>query len=61
MLKIMNIVEDLLDGCALLEHCGNLYEYAGFENGKYIFQNVNDDSYIRCTYESLLSREYEIK
>ena len=62
MLKIMNEVEDLLDGCALLEYSGNLYELAGFENGKYIFQNVNDDSHIRCTYESLwASREYEIQ
>lgn len=57
----MNEVEDLFDGCALLEYGGNLYEFAGFENGKYIFQNVNDDSHIRCTYESLSSREYEIQ
>lgn len=46
-------LNDLLEGVALLGYFGNLYEYAGMEAGKYIFQSVNDDSYIKVTPESL--------
>lgn len=55
-------INELLDGCALLECLGNLYEFIGSENGKYIFQNVNNDSYIKCSYKSLLTMpEYDIQ
>jgi hypothetical protein len=56
-------VADLLDGVALLERLGDLYEYIGTdENGKLLFQSVNDDHYIRTSYENLLTMpEYEVK
>lgn len=54
-------IEDLLDGCGLLERFGNLYEYCGSKDGKLLFQNVSDDSHIEVTYESLLgTSEYSI-
>lgn len=46
-------IADILDGCALLERCGNLYEYAGMDGERYIFQNVNDDSWVAMNYEAL--------
>lgn len=52
--KLMKEVKCLLDGHALLEYIGNYYEYVGSENGKFIFQNVNDDSHIKLSYEQLL-------
>lgn len=53
---------DILDGVALLEYFGNLYEYAGMESGKYIFQSVNDDSYIKVTPENLRTcQEYGVQ
>ena len=52
--KLMKEVKCLLDGHALLEYIGNYYEYIGSENGKFIFQNVNDDSHIKLSYEQLL-------
>lgn len=55
-------VNDILDGVALLEYFGNLYEYAGMESGRYIFQSVNDDSYIKVTPESLRTfPEYDVQ
>lgn len=50
----MKEIKCLLDGHALLEYIGNYYEYVGSENGKFIFQNVNDDSHIKLSYEQLL-------
>lgn len=48
-------LERICDGCALLESStGNLYEYVGFRNGRYIFQNVSDDSHIEARMESLI-------
>lgn len=47
-------LELILDGCALLEAYGNYYEYIGNVDGRLCFQNVNDDSYIKSTYERLL-------
>lgn len=55
-------VEDVLDGAALLEYLGNLYEYAGMDQGKYLFQSVNDDHSIWGSYENLLTMpEYDIQ
>lgn len=55
-------LNDILEGIALLEYFGNLYEYAGMEAGKYIFQCVSDDSYIKVTAESLRTLpEYDIQ
>ena len=35
-------INDVLDGCALLEYLGDLYEYTGSSNnGKHIFQCVS--------------------
>lgn len=52
-------VDELIDGCALLEYLGNLYEYIGTENGKFIFQNINNDHFIKRDKENLLTmREY---
>lgn len=50
---IQNYICDLLDGCVLLEYLGNLYEYIGSENGMYLFQDVNDDHWIKIDYEKL--------
>lgn len=43
-----------------IEYLGNIYEHIADENGKAIFQNVNDDSYIEidlvhCTEYRVLS------
>ena len=55
-------IEDLMDGVALLESTGNLYEYAGTEQGKYFFQCVSNDQFIRTNYESLFTLpEYGIQ
>ena len=55
-------IRELLDGCALLECLGNLYEYIGLENGMYLFQSVNDDHWIKTDYEKLRTMpEYSIK
>ena len=32
----------LLDGEAWVEYLGNLYEYIGDQDGKHLFQNIND-------------------
>lgn len=54
--------EDLIDGVALLEFLGNLYEYAGTDRGHYIFQSVSNDQFIRANYENLLTMpEYGIQ
>lgn len=47
------MINDLLEGCALLEYFGNLCEYVGHEKELLLFQCVNDDSYIKRTYEQL--------
>lgn len=44
-----------------IEYLGNIYEYIADENGKAIFQNVNDDGYIEidlihCTGYRVLSK-----
>ncbi len=60
----MNIKQahDLLDGVALLECLGNLYEYIGTEQSKHIFQSVNDDHIIKTSFENLISMpEYNIQ
>ena len=47
-------INEIMEGCALLECCGNLYEYIGNNRrNKMLFQNVNDDSYLRLSYEEL--------
>ena len=52
-------IENIFDGCAFLEHFGNLYEWCGKENEFHIFQNVSDDSYIRVSYRQLMCmKEY---
>ncbi len=48
-------VEDLLDGVALLECLGNLYEYVGMDQGKYIFQSISSDQFIRSSYKNLFT------
>lgn len=53
-------IYDLLDGCALLEYHGNYYEYIGNKNGKCIFQNQDDDSYIEVIEDDLYNREFDI-
>jgi hypothetical protein len=54
-------VEDLLEGVAELECLGNLYEYIGIdENGKLLFQDINNDHYIKTSCDNLLTMpEYE--
>ena len=55
-------IEELIDGCALLERFENLYEYCGTINGRLLFQNVSDDSHITASYEMLLTEpEYTIQ
>ena len=49
-------INDVLDGCALLEYLGDLYEYAGSSNnGKHIFQCISDDSHVILSYRALLT------
>ena len=47
-------LDEVLEGTALLEHIGNLYEYVGMEHGKYVFQAVNDDYYFIIGYERII-------
>lgn len=55
-------INEILEGLALLEYIGCLYEYAGMEKEKYIFQSINDDHYIKVSYDSLLTmNEYDIQ
>ena len=35
-------IEEILDGCALIEYCGNLYEYIGDQDGKHVFSDMRD-------------------
>lgn len=37
-----NEIIRLLDGEAWVEYIGNLYEYVGDQDGKHLFQNIND-------------------
>ena len=37
-----NEIIKLLDGEAWVEYLGNLYEHVGDQNGKHLFQNIND-------------------
>lgn len=37
-----NEITRLLDGEAWVEYIGNLYEYVGDQDGKHLFQNIND-------------------
>ena len=52
-------IDLLLDGCGFLgTQSGNLYEYCGMVNGKYYFQDINDQSegsWLFLTYLQLLS------
>lgn len=48
-------INDVLDGCAFLEYVGNLYEYVGSANGKYMFQCLNDDSHVILSCQELLT------
>ncbi len=51
-----------MDSVALLECLGNLYEYVGTEQGKWIFQCVSNDQFIRTSYENLFTMpEYSIQ
>lgn len=50
-------INEILDGCAFLECCGNLYEYIGNKGNKMVFQNVSDDSYLKMTYDELRKDE----
>lgn len=50
-------VHDLLDGCALLEYIGNLYEFCGTYQGMFLFQSVNDDQSIMVSYNNLVNRD----
>ena len=55
-------INSLLEGEALLECFGNLYEFCGMEGGKYVFQSVNDDYHITVSYENLIRMpEYDIQ
>ena len=37
-----NEIIRLLEGEAWVEYIGNLYEYVGDQDGKHLFQNIND-------------------
>lgn len=52
-------INDILDGVAFLEYFGDIYEYTGTDNGMYVFQSVNDDSYIKVGYISLIINKYK--
>ena len=46
---------EILEGVALLEYMSNLYEYAGIKDNKYVFQSVNDDTYVELDPKYMLS------
>ena len=52
-------LNDILDGTAFLEYLGDIYEYAGTDNGMYVFQSVNDDSHIKVDYSNLIINKYK--
>lgn len=55
-------IDELMDGCALLECLGNLYEYIGSEGGKLVFQSISNDRFIKTDVENLLTMpEYQIQ
>lgn len=56
-------INEIMEGNALLESCGNLYEYIGHDKKKrLVFQNVNDDSHFAITYEELrLDECYQVQ
>ena len=55
-------INNILEGKALLVYLGNLYEYIGEEKGKYFFQSVNDDGYIKTSRKNLLTMpQYDIE
>ena len=55
-------INSILEGKALLIYLGNLYEYIGEEKGKYLFQFINDDGYIRVSRKNLLTMpQYDIE
>lgn len=48
-------IGDVLDGCAFIEYCGNLYEYIGNnDDGWIILSDVNNGDDIQIGYERLL-------
>lgn len=54
-------IVDLLEGKARLENLGNLYEFIGMERNKYVFQSVNDDSYIVVSENFTENPDYSIQ
>lgn len=55
-------INSILKGKAFLVYLGNLYEYIGKEKGKYLFQSVNDDGYIKTSHKNLLTMpQYDIE
>lgn len=49
-------IEEVLDGYALLEDGGELYECVGHKNGKFVFQNAYGDDRMELSYETLRMR-----
>lgn len=56
-------INEIMEGNALLESCGNLYEYIGHDKKqRLVFQNVNDDSHFSITHDELRRDEcYQIQ
>lgn len=55
-------INSILEGKAFLVYLGNLYEYIGEEKGKYLFQSINDDGYIKTSRKNLfIMPEYDIE
>lgn len=55
-------INSILEGKALLIYLGNFYEYIGKEKGKYLFQSINDDGYIKTSRINLLTMpQYDIE
>ena len=56
-------LEDVFDGCALLEYCGRLYETMGDrdEHGRYGFADMNDGHPLYLKWETLLSNSCDVQ
>ena len=55
-------IEDIIDGCALLDWYGNLYTVSGKKGDQIIFKSTDDSHYLKVEYEALLTGpEYHVR
>lgn len=56
-------LEDVFDGCALMEYMGELYVTTGMKDveGRYVFEAVNAGEQARLNWETLLSKSCKVQ